>query len=114
MCLLVPLEQETVTGEATFLVNKGRLCIKGWTAHATLTHPERLLTLPTRDASDKLVPVTWDEALQRVVRAFRDTQMRSGHMLAQYQSGTQTRRVAQLSELVPEPLAEIHPATAKR
>ncbi len=75
MRLLGPREQATVTGDATFPVNKGRLCIKGWTAPATLAHPERLLTPLARDASGKLVPVTWDEALLRVVRAFRDTQM---------------------------------------
>lgn len=38
----------------------------------------------------------------------------TGRVLAQYQSGTQTQRVAQLRELAPEPLAEIHPATARR
>jgi anaerobic selenocysteine-containing dehydrogenase len=43
MRLLGPREQATVTGDATFPVNKGRLCIKGWTAPATLAHPERLL-----------------------------------------------------------------------
>ena len=37
----------------------------------------------------------------------------TGRVLAQYQSGTQTQRVAQLRELAPEPLAEIHPATAR-
>src|SRR4029077_17729612 len=45
---------------------------------ATLAHPERLLTPLARDASGTLVPVTWDEALMRVVQAFRDTQMRYG------------------------------------
>ena len=44
MYLLGPGEQATVTGEATFPVNRGRLCIKGWTAPATLAHLERLLT----------------------------------------------------------------------
>ena len=78
MRLLGPREQATVTGDATFPVNKGRLCIKGWTAPATLAHPERLLTPLARDASGKLVPVTWDEALTRVVQAFQDTQMRYG------------------------------------
>jgi len=38
----------------------------------------------------------------------------TGRVLAQYQSGTQTRRVARLVEMAPEPLAELHPATAKR
>ena len=31
-------------GDAAFPVNKGALCIKGWTAAATLAHPDRLTT----------------------------------------------------------------------
>ncbi len=38
----------------------------------------------------------------------------TGRLLGQYQSGTQTRRVPALSKLAPEPLAEIHPALARR
>ena len=38
----------------------------------------------------------------------------TGRLLAHYQSGTQTRRVAQLMEAAPEPIAEIHPQLAKR
>jgi assimilatory nitrate reductase catalytic subunit len=38
----------------------------------------------------------------------------TGRVLAQYQSGAQTRRVAQLNDLAPEPFAEMHPAAAKR
>jgi assimilatory nitrate reductase catalytic subunit len=37
----------------------------------------------------------------------------TGRVLAQYQSGTQTHRVDELEEAAPEPLAEIHPATAR-
>jgi assimilatory nitrate reductase catalytic subunit len=37
----------------------------------------------------------------------------TGRMLAQYQSGTQTRRIAPLSKLAPEPIAEVHPTTAR-
>lgn len=36
----------------------------------------------------------------------------TGRVLAQYQSGTQTRRIAELEAMAPEPLAEIHPSTA--
>jgi assimilatory nitrate reductase catalytic subunit len=36
----------------------------------------------------------------------------TGRLLAQYQSGTQTRRVRALQDLTGEPMAEIHPATA--
>ena len=37
----------------------------------------------------------------------------TGRVLAQYQSGTQTHRVDELEEVAPEPLAEIHPTTAR-
>jgi assimilatory nitrate reductase catalytic subunit len=38
----------------------------------------------------------------------------TGRVMAQYQSGTQTRRIAQLQAIAPEPLAEIHPTMARR
>ncbi|MDT5117545.1 MAG: assimilatory nitrate reductase catalytic subunit [Mycobacterium sp.] len=38
----------------------------------------------------------------------------TGRVLRQYQSGTQTRRVARLTEPEPEPVAEIHPTLAQR
>jgi assimilatory nitrate reductase catalytic subunit len=36
----------------------------------------------------------------------------TGRVLAHYQSGTQTRHVDELQKAAPEPLAEMHPATA--
>jgi assimilatory nitrate reductase catalytic subunit len=38
----------------------------------------------------------------------------TGRVMAHYQSGTQTRRVAHLQKLVPEPMAEMHPVLARR
>jgi assimilatory nitrate reductase catalytic subunit len=38
----------------------------------------------------------------------------TGRILAQYQSGTQTRRIPELLEMAAEPLAEVHPFTARR
>ena len=38
----------------------------------------------------------------------------TGRLLAHYQSGTQTRRVPQLMDAAPEPIAEMHPHLAKR
>jgi assimilatory nitrate reductase catalytic subunit len=38
----------------------------------------------------------------------------TGRVLAQYQSGTQTRRVEELAAIAAEPLLEINPATARR
>jgi assimilatory nitrate reductase catalytic subunit len=37
----------------------------------------------------------------------------TGRVLSHYQSGTQTRRVEELDLAVPEPLAEMHPTTAR-
>jgi assimilatory nitrate reductase catalytic subunit len=37
----------------------------------------------------------------------------TGRVLAQYQSGTQTRRVEELRRVVEQPLAELHPVTAR-
>jgi assimilatory nitrate reductase catalytic subunit len=36
----------------------------------------------------------------------------TGRVLAHYQSGNQTRRIAEITKLMPEPLAEMHPVTA--
>lgn len=38
----------------------------------------------------------------------------TGRVLAQYPTGTQTRRIERLGEGAPEPVAEIHPTTARR
>lgn len=38
----------------------------------------------------------------------------TGRIMAQYQSGTQTRRVAALEKLAPEAFAEMHPGLARR
>lgn len=73
-----PREQVTITGDDAFPVNKGGLCIKGWTATATLAHPDRLLTPLARDTSGTLVPVTWEEALTRVAQAISNIQAQHG------------------------------------
>ena len=67
-----------IVGDPEFPVNKGALCIKGWTAAATLSHPERLTTPLARDAAGVLVPVSWDEALDRVAQGFRNAQDEHG------------------------------------
>ena len=68
----------TVTGNAAFSVNKGGLCVKGWTATATLSHPDRLLAPLIRNAAGELVEATWDEALSRCAEAFQRVQERDG------------------------------------
>src|ERR687895_2282316 len=78
MNLIGPREQATVTGNEAFPVNKGALCIKGWASFETLAHPDRLLTPLARNPEGRLQPVTWDEALTRVVSAFQSAQAQHG------------------------------------
>ena len=63
-----------IAGDAEFPVNKGALCIKGWTAASALNHPERLLSPLMRDADGVLAPVSWDTAMARIVSEIRRTQ----------------------------------------
>ena len=62
-----------------FPTNKGGLCRKGWTAAALLTAPGRLTTPLLRDAKGSpLRPATWDDAIDRIGRAFRRIVAESG------------------------------------
>ena len=67
-------QEISIAGDAAFPVNKGALCIKGWTAAATLAHPDRLTTPLARDANGALAPVSWDEAMERIVRGIEAAQ----------------------------------------
>ena len=71
-------DNSQVRGNESFTVNKGSLCIKGWTATEVLDHPERLLRPLKRNARGVLAPVSWHEALDAVVSAFRTTQAKYG------------------------------------
>jgi assimilatory nitrate reductase catalytic subunit len=52
--------------------------VKGWSAGATLGHPERLVQPLVRNDSGALTPATWDEALDRIARGFERVQERYG------------------------------------
>ncbi len=67
-----------VEGDALFPVNKGALCIKGWTALETIAHPERLLTPLVRNARGVLTAASWADALDRITDGIRATQARYG------------------------------------
>ncbi len=64
----------SITADDGFPVNKGALCIKGWTAAETLGHPGRLLTPLVRNSAGELAPATWDEALSAITRAIEAAQ----------------------------------------
>ena len=68
----------SVTGDPGFPVNKGQLCIKGFTAAGALGHRERLTTPLVRGASGELEPATWEEALGRVAFNLQRTRAHFG------------------------------------
>ena len=55
-----------LAGDGDFSVNRGALCIKGWTSAGALAHPDRLTSPLVRNADGALEPATWDEALDRI------------------------------------------------
>jgi assimilatory nitrate reductase catalytic subunit len=71
-------EQAVADGNKAFPVNKGGLCIKGWSAPATLNHPERLLTPLARQVDGSFTPISWDEALGKIVQKIEYVQNRYG------------------------------------
>lgn len=52
-----------VTGDESFPVNNGQLCIKGWTAGELLVHPDRLTRPQVRGTDGRLKPASWEAAL---------------------------------------------------
>ncbi len=73
-----PRQKARISGDAAFPVNKGALCVKGWTAAATLDHPDRLLSPLARAGQGELAPVGWDEALDRVAEGLLGARERYG------------------------------------
>lgn len=90
-------EAVTIRGNADFPVNRGALCVKGWTSVDTLAHAERLRTPLARDARGALVPVSWNEALRRVTFGLHEAQVQYGRDAAGvYGSGALTNEKAYL------------------
>ena len=67
-----------VSGNDEFPVNKGALCVKGWTAAEALSHPERLRIPLMRGADGRLRAASWEAAMERIEEAIRDSQAKYG------------------------------------
>ncbi len=92
-----PPDETSVTGDETFPVNRGQLCIKGVTSAALLDHPARLRAPLMRQKDGTLAPVSWDTALDFV--AARLQSLRAAHgpaSLAAFGSGALTNEKAYL------------------
>jgi assimilatory nitrate reductase catalytic subunit len=66
----------------------------------------------TDDGRARFYPIAYRAAAELTDEDFPYV-LTTGRVLAQYQSGTQSRRVAQLNAADPEPFVEIHPETAR-
>jgi assimilatory nitrate reductase catalytic subunit len=78
MFLSGPPEKAIIEGNEEFPVNKGGLCIKGWSASALLAHTDRLQSPLLRNSEGELIPVSWDEALNYIARRFQGIQQQYG------------------------------------
>ncbi|WP_214410936.1 molybdopterin oxidoreductase family protein [Sphaerisporangium fuscum] len=68
---------------------------------------------PTPDGRARFVPVDHRPAAEDVDDDY-PYYLTTGRVLAQYQSGAQTRRIAALNAAAPEPYVELHPDLAER
>ncbi|MFE3216065.1 molybdopterin oxidoreductase family protein [Streptomyces antimycoticus] len=67
----------------------------------------------TDDGRARFVPVSHRPAAEEPDAAY-PVLLTTGRVLAQYQSGAQTRRVAELNEAAPGPYVQLHPLLAER
>ena len=68
----------TIAPNPLFPVNKGGLCVKGWSAAATLNHPDRLRTPLVRTRDGGLSAVSWAVALDEAAERIRRVQAEFG------------------------------------
>jgi assimilatory nitrate reductase catalytic subunit len=86
-----------VTADEDFPVNRGQMCIKGFTSGALLDHPARLRSPLLRQRDGRLAPVSWDVALDFVAERLRALGAAHGPAsLAAFGSGALTNEKAYL------------------
>jgi assimilatory nitrate reductase catalytic subunit len=68
----------SVAGDPQFPVNAGALCVKGYTAAETLSHPERITSPLVRNTNGELIPTDWEHAFSAIASAVRTVQRRFG------------------------------------
>ncbi|PPS81827.1 molybdopterin oxidoreductase family protein [Streptomyces sp. MH60] len=89
----------------------------GGTGHRAVPHPgtPRLFLdrFATEDGRARFVPVTHRPSAEEPDDEY-PVLLTTGRVVAQYQSGAQTRRVAELNAAAPGPFVELHPRLAAR
>jgi assimilatory nitrate reductase catalytic subunit len=90
-------DRVSIAGNARFPVNEGGLCLKGWSAAATLRHQDRLLTPLARNDDGRFDAVSWDVAIDRIASAIRSIQLTYGRdAVAVFGGGSLTNEKAYL------------------
>jgi assimilatory nitrate reductase catalytic subunit len=86
-----------IAADPEFPVNRGQMCIKGFTSAALLDHPERVRSPQLRNGNGRLAPVSWDTALDYVAEKLVALRERYGAAsLAAFGSGALTNEKAYL------------------
>jgi assimilatory nitrate reductase catalytic subunit len=86
-----------VAADPDFPVNRGQMCIKGFTSAALLDHDARVRSPLLRRRDGRLVPASWDSALSFVAERLLDLRARFGPAaLAAFGSGALTNEKAYL------------------
>ena len=86
-----------VSADPEFPVNRGQMCIKGFTSAALLDHPARIRSPLLRNRDGKLIRASWDDALDFVAeRLLRLRDKYGPASLAAFGSGALTNEKAYL------------------
>src|SRR5262249_31794312 len=86
-----------VRPDDAFPVNRGQMCIKGFTSAELLDHPQRIRSPLLRDASGRLVPASWERALDFIATRMLELADKYGRQtLAAFGSGALTNEKAYL------------------
>jgi assimilatory nitrate reductase catalytic subunit len=86
-----------ITANPDFPVNRGQMCVKGFTSGALLDHPARLRKPMLRQPSGRLAPVSWSEALDFIAEKLLALQSAHGRAaVGVFGSGALTNEKAYL------------------
>jgi assimilatory nitrate reductase catalytic subunit len=86
-----------VEADASFPVNEGRMCVKGWASVGLITSPDRLKRPLVRDDRGQLKPASWDAALDEIARRIQIIRAASGNdAVGVFGSGALTNEKAYL------------------
>jgi assimilatory nitrate reductase catalytic subunit len=89
--------QLRIAADPDFPVNRGQMCVKGFTSGALLDHPNRLRQPLLRQKSGRLAPVSWDSALDFIAERLLALQKAHGReSVGLFGSGALTNEKAYL------------------